>query len=81
MSQPEWIHCVFLVITCLENKVLTKNKQKKFFAQLITAYENREKIWSEDEHFQDLFQGIFAEFMAVARVEAPKMLDKAIEGT
>ena len=26
MSQPEWIHCVFLVITCLENKVLTKNK-------------------------------------------------------
>ena len=38
LSQAEWVHCVFLVITCLENKVLTTNKQKKFFDQLVNAY-------------------------------------------
>ena len=38
-------------------------------------------MWSDDEDFQDLYRGIFAEFLAVARVQAPKALDKAIRGT
>lgn len=80
LSQGEWIHCCFLLMSTVENDCCNSDFQKKLYIQLIDAYNNRFELWPNDEEFQKLYTGVFAEFMAVATYKSQKMLDGVTKG-
>jgi hypothetical protein len=79
LSKTETIHMTLLLLVCLENDVLTKNKQGKFFNQIANLWNDRKNYYQNDEHFVDMFRSLIMEISAVALVKCSNNWNKTMK--